>query len=140
MNRKKALEAHVAMEEASRAAALTQAWRTETEALRYPLNGLLTALATSIHAQNVHKGFWESDNTGEKIALIHSELSEALEADRTDEASVKIPGYSGVEEEFADALIRMLDFAAYHNLRLAEAVIDKLHYNLSRPPKHGKKY
>ena len=87
------------------------------------------------------KGFWQSDNTGEKIALMHSELSEALEADRKDiEADDKVPEFSGLEAELADTVIRILDFAGHHELRLGEAIIAKTLYNLTRPPKHGKAY
>lgn len=97
------------------------------------------------HAQlisnwNARQGFWDSDNTGEKIALMHSELSEALEADRKNLPSDHIPEFSGVEEELADCMIRILDFAGHHDLRLAEAFTAKLQYNLSRPYKHGKAY
>lgn len=43
----------------------------------------LNEMAAAIHANNVEKGFYESDkNTGEMLALIHSEVSEALECDR----------------------------------------------------------
>lgn len=88
-------------------------------------------------------GFWgpNQDNTGSKIALIHSELSEALEADRKGiETDDKIPEFTGMEAELADTIIRILDLAGRHNLRLGEAIIAKMHFNLSRPPKHGKAY
>lgn len=100
----------------------------------------LTDLSAAIARWNELQGFWDSDNTGEKIALMHSELSEALEADRHGTQSDKIPGFTGVEEELADTLIRILDFAGHHELRLTEAVFAKLHYNLTRPMKHGKAY
>lgn len=86
------------------------------------------------------QGFWESDNTGEKIALMHSELSEALEADRKNLDAEHIPGFTGVEEELADVIIRILDFAGHHQLRLGEALSAKIAYNLTRPFKHGKAY
>lgn len=86
------------------------------------------------------QGFWECDNTGEKIALMHSELSEALEADRKGELAEHIEGYSGLEEELADAFIRILDFAAHKQLNLSGAIIAKMRYNLTRPRKHGKAY
>jgi NTP pyrophosphatase (non-canonical NTP hydrolase) len=87
------------------------------------------------------QGFWESDNTGEKIALMHSELSEMLEADRKNiTTSEHIPEFTGVEEELADLIIRALDFAGHHQLRLGEAVVAKMAFNLNRPFMHGKKY
>ena len=45
-----------------------------------------------------------------------------------------------MEEELADLIIRALDFAGYHQLRLGEAILAKMTFNLNRPFKHGKKY
>jgi len=104
------------------------------------LSASLEMLGTLINEQMIAQGFWQSDNSAEKIALMHSELSEALEADRKDLTSDHIPDFSGIEEELADTLIRILDFAAFHELRLGEAIVAKMHYNLSRPVMHGKKY
>jgi NTP pyrophosphatase (non-canonical NTP hydrolase) len=104
----------------------------------------IDALAIAVFERNVKKGFWpeavESRNKGELIALMHSELSEALEADRKDLRSDHIPAFTGVEEELADCIIRILDFSGAFKLRLGEAIIAKLQYNATRPFKHGKKY
>lgn len=44
---------------------------------------MINELAKEIHTNNVLKGFYEKEvNIGERLALIHSEVSEALEADR----------------------------------------------------------
>lgn len=104
------------------------------------LVGVLSSLATGISQFMSFQGFWSCDNTGEKIALMHSELSEALEADRKSLSAEHIEGFTGVEEELADAVIRILDFAGHHNLRLGEAIAAKMQYNLTRPFMHGKKY
>lgn len=97
-------------------------------------------LGTLINSYMDLQGFWTSTNTGEKIALMHSELSEALEADRKNLQSDHIPDFTGVEEELADVLIRIFDFAGYHELNLGAAFIAKMQFNLTRPYKHGKAY
>ena len=100
------------------------------------------SVAQGAHADAVARGFWEGErNQGELIALMHSELSEALEALRHGNPPDKhLPTFSGVEVELADCLIRIMDAAAGHGWRVGEALIAKLEYNRSRPHKHGKSF
>lgn len=87
-------------------------------------------------------------NFGEVVALMHSELSEALEADRKGLIDEKLPHRDGREVEFADCIIRILDTSAALGLDLAGALIEKNRYNqrrsdhklASRADTGGKKY
>lgn len=86
-------------------------------------------------------GFWDSPrNKGEMIALMHSELSEMLEAVRKPGPDQHCPNFTSEEIELADLFIRGLDYAAGHNLRLFEAICAKVAFNRSRPYKHGKAF
>ena len=71
-------------------------------------------------------------NFGEVVALMHSELSEALEADRKDLMDDKLPHRPGTEVEFADCLIRIFDTAAARGLDVAGAAIEKNRFNRDR--------
>jgi len=98
-------------------------------------------LAKGVHNNAINKGWWETDrNDGELIALMHCELSEAVEALRCNiDKSEHIPEYSGVEEELADVILRIMDFAQARNLNVAEALISKMNFNMLREYKHGGK-
>ncbi len=99
------------------------------------------AVAQEVNNIAVDKGWWEGDrNEGELIALMHSELSEALEAIRKgNPPDDKIPEFTGVEAELADVIIRIMDLAAAKGYRVGEAVVAKINYNKNRPYKHGGK-
>lgn len=71
-------------------------------------------------------------NDGELIALMHSELSEGLEALRKDLNDDKLPHRKGIEVELADCLIRIMDYAGARNMDLAGAVVEKLRFNCER--------
>lgn len=100
------------------------------------------AMQTRIHQDNVAKGFWDGErNDGETLMLVVSELSEALEYLRKGNGnSDHIPNFTGVEEEMADVVIRVMDFCEERGHRLSDAIIEKLAYNRTRPFKHGKKF
>lgn len=110
----------------------------------------LNALAKEIHATAVEKGWWEPERLrsfGELVALMHSELSEALEAYRILPAGTPVTIQwtddgekpEGVAIELADVLIRLLDTTAALGLDMDEAVRIKMKYNASRPYRHGGK-
>lgn len=110
-----------------------------TEDERLTLDGLRAAQALA-HKTATDAGWYRDPKTGvevernfgEVVALMHSELSEALEAHRKDLIDDKLPHRSGIEVEFADCIIRILDTAAAMKLDVASAVIEKNRYNRER--------
>lgn len=100
----------------------------------------IEGLGKRIAHWNEHQGFWQSENVGEKIALMHSELSEALEQHRKPHPDEHLPHMDGFTIELADCIIRILDFCGRNHLPLGQCFLAKLKYNLSRPYMHGKKF
>jgi NTP pyrophosphatase (non-canonical NTP hydrolase) len=101
----------------------------------------LDALAAILHETAKEKGFWDGeyshDKIGNKLALVHSEVTEVLEAIRKSHGSEK------VVEEMADVIIRLLDvYAAMKNEEqvlhsLDEVLESKMNKNKERPRLHG---
>lgn len=93
------------------------------------------------HETAKQKGWWDKDaGDGVAIANIHGELSEAWEWIRKrNPASDHIPEFSGVEEEFADVIIRIMDTSEKRGYRVAEAILAKMKFNKTREHKHGGK-
>jgi NTP pyrophosphatase (non-canonical NTP hydrolase) len=101
----------------------------------------LDALSAILHETAISKGFWSGainhDKIGNKLALVHSEVTEVLEAIRKNQGSEK------TVEEMADVIIRLLDlYAAMMNAGIVEHSLDEVLYNKmeinnSRPRLHG---
>jgi NTP pyrophosphatase (non-canonical NTP hydrolase) len=67
-------------------------------------------------------------SVAEKIALIHSEISEAYEAYRRK----NIKGKDGFKEELADALIRICHLAGIFKINLSQEISKKMKRNQGR--------
>lgn len=117
----------------------------------YVRNGINAAIA-KYHNESRARGWWDVDYISDllaagnmteyniakqylyatKIALIHSEISEAMEGMRKSKMDEHIPTRKSIEVELADALIRIFDLAGAMGLNLGEAVIEKGRYNAIR--------
>ena len=71
-------------------------------------------------------------NFGEVVALMHSELSEALEGWRKNLMDDHLPDRKMIEVELADTIIRILDTGEAEGLDIAGAIRDKFAYNQTR--------
>lgn len=103
----------------------------------------LDATAALLHETALSKGFYESldmkefNSQAKQLAMIHSEVTEVLEALR------KSQGQEKVVEEIVDILIRVLDFyAALRNAGVVHDSLDetlgiKAEVNSGRPRMHG---
>lgn len=127
----------------------------------------ITNLQKEIHDSNAVAGWWTDLTSGtnlveearngtrlgkaivaEKLCLIHSEVSEAMEGARKNLPDDKLPHRPMLEVELADAVIRILDLCGALNLDLDGAIKEKLIFNLTRPDhkienrkgKNGKSY
>lgn len=111
------------------------------------------------HGASSAAGWWHDLETGaptierphvvgEKLMLVVSEISEAMEGHRKGLQDDKLPHRPMVEVELADAVIRIADLAGALGLDLGGAIAEKLAFNRNRPDHkpenrrgaNGKKY
>lgn len=110
----------------------------ENNNFRLAFDGMIVDVFRTAREHGWHDEDW---NDGECIALMHSELSEALEALRKNplQKDEHCPAFTNLEVELADCVIRIMDYAGMRNLDVAGAILAKAEYNRTRPVKHGGK-
>jgi hypothetical protein len=107
------------------------------------IESAVQVLVDACHEAARKAGWWVDPKTGadvrenplcysNKMALIHSEVSESLEGDRKGKADEHLPHLPSRDVELADALIRICDTAGGFKQALAQAVVEKLAYNTRR--------
>lgn len=129
---------------------------------------MLNELSQHIYQGNAERGFWDEEvRIGERLMLVNSELCEALEADRRGDwaeadddlkhdlsnlpritnadKEIYANSFKGtikdtVEDEIADAIIRLLDLCGGLNIDIDFHLEAKLAYNATRERLHGKRY
>lgn len=107
--------------------------------------GRINDLAHEVHGIARDKGFWGHEKIGdgdnpsiwaEKLALMHSEVSEILEARRDGDEDLEL-------EECADVVIRVLDYCQARGFtgagrNIEQAIVNKIEKNRGRERMHGR--
>lgn len=104
----------------------------------------ITEQCELVHEVAIQHGFWDHLMlTGpefgitnpsifeEKLALIHSEVSEILDARRSADEAAEA-------KECADVLIRLMDYCAARNIDLGKEYVANVRENIERPRLHGR--
>lgn len=118
----------------------------------------VNSLVNICHSASKDAGWWTAEDgsnlidnpliTPVKLALIGTEISEAIEGDRSNLMDDKLPHRPMTEVELADAAIRIFDLAGAKGYDLGGAIEEKMAFNLVRPDHkqesrvktNGKKY
>lgn len=113
-------------------------------------NKTIKQLQTEVQQWATEKGWYDQPVPfPEMCALMHSEISEALEEFRAGHSPSEeysgavgpegLPKPEGVPSELADLFIRLLDYTSRHGIDLEAAYETKMAYNRTRPYRHGGK-
>jgi len=133
-------------------------WGPGHNILQQPIG--VNQLVAEAHQNAIDKGWHDEPRSfGDIIALIHSEVSEALEDFRNGHAFTEVwyekkienvlrvsltqpdPTWKpcGIPSELADVVIRVFDACGKYGIDLETAIREKMAYNATRPHRHGNK-
>ena len=101
----------------------------------------MAQMQAAIHKTAREKGWWdEPRETGTCFMLMVTELAEAMEGYREGNPhSDKIAPFSQIEEELADVIIRILDYAEHNSFEIEKALMAKKRNTEGRSYRHGGK-
>lgn len=117
----------------------------DSDSTRLLIRDVISGLCRSCHGESVQRGWYDVLNSSEgcidsqvfkdffvgtQIALIHSEVSELLDAYRKGMDS-------DLGVELADVVLRCFDLAGALDLDLADALLYKVDLNRTRGVRHG---
>lgn len=88
-----------------------------------------------------HKAWDKEKSVSQKLLLVVSEISEALEGMREGNKMDKhLPTIPNLNVEIADAVIRLLDLSHSLGIDLGKALTEKMAFNAKREHLHGKAF
>lgn len=117
---------------------------SRAEAILQNFSYAWTEFQELVHAHNIEAGWWNDLETGEdlhnnkhiigeKLCLVHSEVSEGMEGHRKNLPDDKLPHFPMLTVELGDAVIRIADIGGAKRLDLGEALREKFLFNMGRP-------
>lgn len=121
---------------------------------KHNISKVLNNLCRSAHSSAAEKGFWNVQELiaripkdkheevvdallGQKLALIHTEISEATESLRDGQ------GTDDFLEELSDVVLRVFDLVGFideHSRAFGDILLNKMEKNKTRKPKHGRRF
>lgn len=115
----------------------------DTERQDRRISDAFALIQAAAHGASTAAGWWTDLDTGkpkevdalvpEKLCLIHSEISEAMEGHRKRLMDDKLPHRKAIEVELADAVIRIADLGGALRLDVGGAIAEKMRFNAVRP-------